>query len=69
MYENLKNQSKLKIKYIVGPFLTNVATIKAVLNSAFAINKYLKSNEVSILNAVGEFEFAKKLKNIKILNF
>ena len=44
MYEKLKNQSKLKNKiYYWSPFLTNVATIKAVLNSAFAINKYLKS--------------------------
>ena len=57
--------------YYWSPFLTNVATIKAVLNSAFAINKYLKSNEVSILNAVGEFEFAKKIEkyqNLKFLN-
>ena len=72
MYEKLKNQSKLKNKiYYWSPFLTNVATINAVLNSAFAIKKYYKLNDVAIINAVGEFDFAQKIekyKNIKFLN-
>ena len=38
------------------PFIDKVATIKAVLNSAFALNKYSKDKiKTQIINAVGEW--------------
>lgn len=40
-----------------SPFTSNVATIKSVINSAFAINKYSNKHYCSyILNAVGEWD-------------
>ena len=49
--------------YYWCPFLTNIATIKSVLRSAKSVSKYDKSknsNEISILNSSGEWDFQKK---------
>jgi hypothetical protein len=42
--------------YYWCPFIDHVATIKAVLNSALAINKYSKKNQSIILNTIGEWD-------------
>ena len=58
--------------YYWGPFIDNVATIKAILNSAYSVNKYSKSFETSIINAVGEWDevnLDRKNKYIKFINF
>ena len=57
------------------PFLTHIATIDAVKNSAIAIKKYSKNNNIKILNSIGEWNFFKKndmnisVKNLHNLNF
>ena len=45
-----------------SPFFDNIATIKAVLNSAKSLLKYQKNNtyDVSIINAIGEWDDYKK---------
>ena len=52
-----------------SPFLSNIATVRAVLDSAKSLTKYKKNNkyDVSIINAIGEWNEYKKsyLKNIK----
>ena len=40
----------------------NIATNKAVINSAYAINRYSKRYKASILNVCGEFENSSKYK-------
>lgn len=61
--------------YYWSPFLTEIATTKAVINSAFSVNKYSKYYESYILDAAGEFfnrkdELDKKcLKTICLYNF
>ena len=55
-----------------GPFLTPIATPKAIVNSAKALQNYGKNYECSIINFFGEFnKFQKDLenKNIKLINF
>ena len=58
--------------YYWCPYLTNIATIKSVLRSAKSMSKYDRSknsNEISILNSSGEWDFQKKnSRNIKIQN-
>ena len=59
--------------YYWCPFLSKVATVQAVLNSAISLKKYSK-NQISphIINAVGEwyqFEHEIEKKNIKLINF
>ena len=60
--------------YYWCPYLTNIATIKSVIRSAKSLKKYIKlkqneENEITILNASGEWSFLKKnLFNIKIRN-
>ena len=50
---------KKKIFYW-GPFLSkNVATVKAILNSAISINRYSKNYEPIIINATGEWNHLK----------
>ena len=44
-----------KISYW-GPFIDNVATVKAILNSSISINKYSKEFSSTILNAAGEWD-------------
>ena len=55
-----------------SPFFSNIATIKAVLNSAKSLTKYEKNNkyDVSIINAIGEWNNYKEiyLKDIKFKN-
>ena len=61
----------MKKIYYWCPFIGNIATIKAVINSAHSLSKYSKSNlSPTILNSCGEWDnFEKELieKNIKIL--
>lgn len=59
--------------YYWCPFLSKVATVDAVLNSAFSLKKYSK-NKINphIINAVGEwsqFENIIREKNIGLINF
>ena len=42
--------------YYWSPSLVNIATNRAVINSAYAIKKYYKNTECSIVNFFGEFE-------------
>ena len=61
----------MKKIYYWCPFIGNIATIKAVINSAHSLSKYSKSNlSPTILNSCGEWDnFEKELieKKIKIL--
>lgn len=63
----------MKNKYFYwSPFLTPIATPKAVVNSAFALQKFSKDNHCSIINFFGEFNtFNEELKKKKIntINF
>ena len=58
-----------------SPFLTKIATIKSVINSASIIKKKDKHSDIYILNCVGEWNNyeeelkSKNLKIIKLLNF
>ena len=51
-----------------SPFFSKIATISAVLNSAKSLIKYRNKNdyEVSIINAIGEWDDYKELSNNKI---
>ena len=50
-----------------SPFFSNIATIRAVFDSAKSLTKYRKDNyDVSIINAIGEWNDYKKLSNDKI---
>jgi len=54
-----------------SPFLVPIATPKAVMNSAKAVQNYGKKYECSIINFFGEFNLFKnelKNKNIKLIN-
>ena len=46
--------------YYWSPFLTNIATCKAVINSAYSINKFSTNYESTILDAAGEFALKEK---------
>jgi len=64
-------KSKTKIFYW-SPFLVPIATPKAVVNSAKALQNYGKGYECSIINFFGEFnKFQEDLENkdIKLINF
>ena len=41
------------------PYLSNVATINNVINSAVSLAKYNKKYEISLLETIGEWQFAK----------
>ena len=59
---NLKN----KIFYW-SPFLVRIATPRAVINSAYSLNKFSIKNQCSLINFFGEFNiFKKELINKKI---
>ena len=63
---------KKKSVYYWSPFLTQIATIKAVINSAYSLNKFDKKFDATILNIFGEFNknlSEIKDKKINILNF
>lgn len=55
--------------YYWGPFLDNVATIKAISNSVYSINRYSNIFEASIINAVGEWDEIKLDKKKDFINF
>ena len=59
--------------YYWSPFISKVATVDAVINSAISLKKYnIKLYDVSIINVFGEFtEYKEKLKknNINLINF
>lgn len=59
--------------YYWSPFISKVATVDAVINSAISLKKYnIKLYDVSIINVFGEFtEYEKKLKenNVNLINF
>ena len=61
--------------YYWSPYLTEIATTKAVINSAYSVNRYSKSHKAFILDAAGEFsqkkeELDKKsLEIIKLYKF
>ncbi len=58
--------NKKKI-YYWSPFLTEVATIKAVINSAYSMKRYFKEYDTTIIDAAGEFEKKKdEIDNKKI---
>jgi glycosyltransferase involved in cell wall biosynthesis len=55
-----------------SPFLVSIATPKAVVNSAKALQNYGKNYECSIINFFGEFNSFQedlKNKNIRLINF
>jgi glycosyltransferase involved in cell wall biosynthesis len=55
-----------------SPFLVPIATPKAVVNSAKALQKYGKDYDCSIINFFGEFNSFQedlKIRNIKVINF
>ncbi len=58
--------------YYWAPFLSNVATVQAVINSAKGIKKYSKNIQPYIINAVGEWcDFEEKIKQngIELISF
>ena len=62
---------KKKIFYW-SPFLTPIATCKAVINSAYSLNKFSKEFDSTIINFFGEFNeniSEIKQKKINLLNF
>ena len=68
----MKKIDKEKKIYYWSPSLVNVATNKAVINSAYSINRYNKNFKAEIINFFGEFERYQetiKKKNLSLLNF
>ncbi|MDC3165290.1 glycosyltransferase [Candidatus Pelagibacter sp.] len=49
-----------------SPFLSKIATEKAVINSASNLGKYFKDYDCYIINAIGEFS---NYKNLNLINF
>ena len=63
--------NKKKLVCYWSPFIDNVATVKAVINSALSINKYSKRKfESIIIDVFGEWKNHSNndLTNIKIYN-
>ena len=50
----------MKTVYYWSPYLSNVATIRAVINSAASLKKYSKTYNPIIINSCGEFNKYKK---------
>ena len=55
--------------YYWGPFIDNVATVKAIFNSAKGIKRYSKKYSSTIINAVGEWKTYKDNNKKEKLNF
>ncbi len=58
--------------YYWSPFLSPIATSKAVINSAISLKKFSEKYDPSIINFFGEFnQFEKKIKerNINLINY
>ena len=59
------------------PYLSDVATITNVINSAISLKKYKKKSQISLLETIGEWQFAKeklskyniKIEKLSNLNF
>ncbi len=60
---------KQKKVYYWSPFLSPIATCKAVLNSATSLVKYNSNYQISILNLFGEFNEYTYIQNEKGLKF
>ena len=60
-----------KTIYYWAPFLTYVATIKAVVNSASCLERYSNTYKCKIINSVGEWDFiyTKNVEKIRISSF
>ena len=61
----------MKSIYYWSPFTSKVATVNAVINSAYSLNKYSKEFETFIINSFGEWdEYAEeiKIKGINLVN-
>ena len=53
--------------YYWSPFVSEVATVKSVINSALSVNKYLSNYEAYIIDVYGEFEkYENEIKEKKI---
>ena len=53
----------MKSIYYWSPFTSKVATVNAVINSAYSLNKYSKEFETFIINSFGEWdEYAEEIK-------
>ena len=52
----IRNTLKIKSVYYWSPFLTPIATSRAVINSAYSLKKFSKNFEVTILNLFSEFD-------------
>jgi glycosyltransferase involved in cell wall biosynthesis len=65
---------KNKTIFYWSPFLTEIATIKSVINSAYSLKKFSDNYNVSIIDAGGEFQdkkvelLKKKIELIKLSN-
>ena len=54
----------LKKVFYWGPFIDeNIATKKAILNSATVVNRYSKNYKSTIINSIGEWNEIKKNSN------
>ena len=53
-----------------APIISNIATKKAVVNSAFALTKFSKDYKITLLNVCGEFNNLKNFTShcIRIFN-
>ena len=64
---------KSNIKYFYwSPFLTPIATPKAVINSAYSLQKFSKKNSCTIINFFGEYNIFKnelEQNKIKTINY
>jgi glycosyltransferase involved in cell wall biosynthesis len=57
----------MKSVYYWSPFTSRVATVKAVINSAYSLNKYSSCYKTSIINSYGEWDlYIQELKNKNI---
>ena len=69
----ISNNGKTQKVYYWSPFISRVATVRAVIRSAESLKKYSNNvYEPYIINAVGEwyeYETELKSKNIKLINF
>lgn len=61
--------TEIKRIYYWSPYLVNIATPKAVINSAHGIQKYSKYFKCSVINFFGEFNVFQKKSNFKQLNY
>ena len=53
--------NSIKKVYYWSPFLSKIATIDAVINSALGLSRYSKLFNSTIINSIGEFDEAKKI--------